>query len=360
MEHTVEPAAPMNGPAQGRDLNDVGRFLSGAVLPLGSLSFYRRATRRNVGLAILFFFAFTTLASLIAAVKVGISMGGVVKSIRDSYQQQQWPEITILNGVAKIDGPQPLILFNGSGNAQSILIAADTTGQLTSIDQSHYTEGVLLTRTDLDVLGRNQQEQRVPLSELNSMLGVDPIVINEATVTSAWVTLSAIAGVLSFFGLVLWSAVLRLMLVATGALILWGIASLFQAKVGFAPFIITGLYAVVPGTYLVYVLGRSNIAFVGLQLTLAALFWGAGLLATLSGAQFFKTEPPERLWTALIGIPAIVWILVDYFSPVASPTGPIVLWAITLLTIATLAGLRLYFHLQALQASQQSGPTSAL
>ena len=356
MEISSAPAVAVQKSAPSGFLHELAWFFSGAVLPLGSLSFYREAARRKVGIAILFFFTFTILITILTTISVAVGMAGFVSEIRQAYQRGTVPAITIRAGVAQVDGPQPAIFFNDRTSQGAILVAADTTGRLTEIDRSRYTQGVLLTRTELHILNPNQGYQRVPLSDLNTMFNQDPLLINEQTVSTAWVTFSAVVAVLVFIGLVLWNSVVRLMIIAMLALILWGIGTLFRPKVGFGPFIITGLYAIVPAIYISHLFNRSNVTFPGLQTVLLLIFWAAALIGALSDEKFFRAPRSLRLWTALIGLPMLIWLIVDMFAKLPTPAGEIALWAVVALTGAVLIGVRLYFHLTEMQPPAQPAP----
>src|SRR5512140_2565602 len=107
-------AAAQSGPPSGfRD--GLGWFLSGAVLPLGSLSFYRRATRRPAGGAVRFFIVFTVIISILATIKVVMSLAGMASDIHDAYARGAIPVVSIAGGVAQVDGPQPVIFVESQG-----------------------------------------------------------------------------------------------------------------------------------------------------------------------------------------------------------------------------------------------------
>ncbi len=343
-------------------LNGLAWFFSGAVLPMGSLSFYRKATKRSVGFAILFFFTFTIFITILTTINVAVSMTTMVGDIHQAYARGQIPSITISGGVATVNGPQPAIFMDERSGGNTLLIAADTTGRLSGIDQSVYSQGMLLTRDELHILSANQGYQRLPLSEINAAFNTDPILINEQTASNAWVTFSAIMVILAFIGLVLWNSVIRLMIIAMLALVLWGIGTLIKPKIGFGPFIITGLYAIVPAIYISHLFSRSQASFPFLQTILLMIFWAAALIGALSNEKFLAVRIPSRLWTALIGVPMLLWLIIDMFAKLPSPTGEIILWALVVLTGTALVAVRLYFHLTAMQPSaapvQPSPPQS--
>ncbi|MGE5074051.1 MAG: DUF1189 family protein [Anaerolineae bacterium] len=355
MEVSSAPAAVPESQRGSGFLNGLAWFFSGAVLPMGSFSFYRAATRRSVGMAILFFFAFTLFITTLSTISIGTSMAGLTNDIRQAYQQGKVPEITITGGIAHVDGPQPVIFYDSTrtgtqGSNGPIFVAADTTGRITQIDQSVYEQGFLLTRTELHILNSGGRYQRMPLSQLNQLFSQDPLLINGETVSRAWVGFSAILSILVFVGLVLWNSLVRLMIIALLALVFWGIGSLIRPKIGFEPFIITGLYAIVPAIYISHLFSRSGASFPGLQTCLLVIFWIAGLVGALGNDKFFTAPNPLRLWTALLGVPMLVLFIVDMFVTLPEPVGKAALWVVTALTILALIVVRLYFHLTSMQA----------
>ncbi len=356
MELPSEPAVAAQPARRSSFLENVAWFFSGAVLPLGSFSFYRSAARRAVGLAVLFFVVFTIFISILTTITVAVGMGSVVSYIHEGYSSGKVPTITISNGIAEVSGPQPLVLLDEETSNGPTLMAIDTTGRLQEIDSSRYSQGFLLTRNELHVLNTNGRYQRLPLSEINALFERDPLVIDEQGITNAWAALGAIVTILALIGLVLWNTLVRLMIIAMLALIFWGIGSLFKPKIGYGPFIITGLYAIVPAIYISHLFSRVQASFPGLQTMLLVLFWAGGLVAVLSENRFFSAERPMRLWTALIGVPMLLWFIVDMFANLPSPGGQITLWALTALTIVALICVRLYFHLTAEQPAAPAAP----
>jgi len=326
-------------------LGQLGWLFSGAVLPMGSLSYYRRATQKTVGSAILFFVFFTVAISALSTISLAAGAFSVIGSIQKAFADGTVPEITISKGIAEVSGKQPVILVNGTDeNGQSIFVAIDTTGKIKEIDASRYYQGFLLTRTELQMVTPQNGFQAVPLTEINTGLGKDPIIINAQTMSQAWAVGSTVFIIAAFIFLVLWHTVVRLMIIATIALVLWGIVSLIKPNTGFGPIIITGLYAIVPAIYIAHLLSRSNLTFPGLQTFFLLVFWTIGLLVNFADVKFLAAEPPLRLWTALIGIPMLILFSVDVFWQFPDPYDKITLWVLALLTGLALIGLRLYFR----------------
>lgn len=325
-------------------LGQLSWFFSGAVLPMGSFSYYRKAAQKSVGSAILFFVIFTVAISILVTINVAVKTFSVIGPIQQAFADGEIPEITISNGIAEVSGEQPFIMLDGSdANGQRMLVAVDTTGEIKEIN-SRYSQGFLLTRTELHVVNPQNGYQVVPLSDLNTMFSQDPIIINAQTTSQAWGIMSTILVILAFVFFVLWYTVVRLMIISMFALIMWGIASLIKPNTGFGPIIITGLYAIVPAIYLSHLLSRSSFTFPGVQTFLLLVFWVTGLVVNFANFKFFTDERPLRLWTALIGLPMLLVYIVDIFWQFPSPYGIAVLWAVSLLTGLVLIGLRLYFR----------------
>jgi hypothetical protein len=358
MEVISQPTVPQEKAERPGCLSEFGWFASGAILPIGSLSFYRRASKRPIGQAILFFFVFTIVISILSTIALGVPLVGFTQDIRNSYQRGEIPEITITNGIAEVDGPEPVILVNQYTDTGAMLVAVDTTGQITSIDESQYDQGLLITRTEFHVLNSDGRYQRLPLSQLNTMFQKDPLIINGETVSSAWVTIAIIITLGYLIFLFLWNSIARLMFIAMIALVLWGIGSLFRPKMAFGDFVIGGLYGIVPAIYLSHLLDRIGVSFIGLQTILLGVFWILALVACLSQEKFFSTDNPPRLWTALIGVPMLILLAVDLFVSMPSVYWKVALGVVAVLTVLILAGVRLYFHIRDMRVTALASPPS--
>jgi len=155
---------------------------------------------------------------------------------------------------------------------------------------------------------------------------------------------------------VLWNSIVRLMFIAMIALVLWGIVSLFRPKLSFGNFVVGGLYGIVPAIYLSYLLGRIGVSFLGLQTIILGVFWLLALLACLVKEKFFSAEYPLRLWTALIGVPMVLFMIVDLFMPLESVYWKVALWGVALLTGTVLVGLRLFFRIRDMRAVPPAEP----
>jgi len=338
-------------------LFELGWFFAGAVLPIGSLSFYRRSSYRRVGIAILFFLTFTIFIAFLNTIAIGIELQDGARFIRSQFDRGAFPEITIRNGVAEVSGQQPYVFTTDDPTNGPLFYGIDTTGQINTIDRTRYAQGMLLTRTRLIILNRGQL-QALPLSAVNDIFKRDPLILNAETAVNAWRALTAIITLFAFLFFVFWNAILRLMVITLAALLLWGIASLFLPKVGFGPFVITGLYALIPAIYLTQLFHRTGVSFLGLQTLLILAFWAVALAGTFLNYRFFSMEIPPRLWTALIGLPFLGMMVVDIFLPAPGPAWVVALWAIALITGLLLVGVRLFFHIRTMQPIAPVQPAS--
>jgi hypothetical protein len=327
-------------------LSEVGWFFGAAILPLGSFTFYRKATQKSVGNAMAFFFVFTSVVACLITAGTTIALYSVSSEIRSAYERGDVPKVTITNGVAEADGTQPFVLLEGTAdNGKNLLIAIDTSGVITEIEQPRYDQGFLLTRTELHFLSDGKY-RIAPLSEVNAFFEKDPLYVNADTVTQAWGTFSIIFAVVALIGLWLWHFVLRLMIIAIYALVLWGIVALMRPGTGFAPILISGLYAIVPALYVAHLFTRSGFTFPGVQSFFLFIFWVIGLTASLMDHPLLKAERPLRGWTALIGAPMLLLFIVDMLKEIPAPYGAPALWAAFILTFIVHAGARAFFRFQ--------------
>ena len=299
-------------PSQPNGLLSVGEwFLASWALPCFSPSFYHYAARRRLGWAVAFFFV---LGLTITVLQVMSATRGMVQAglkIQNEYKTGNIPEIIIAKGVARVSGPQPLVLVNEN----RMLIVLDTTGKYTSIDRKRYNQGILLTRTNIAILNNTGRYQEMPLISLHPMLG-DPFILNHDTVLRYWAMITIIGMTAVGLVLLVWNLLVRLAYLALLALPIWGVAVLIRRGIDFGQVFSVGLYALVPTLYLRFLLGMVNIKFVALFTILLLLIWIVALWFALmprtvepvssSVFDYFRTERPLRAWRALLLLPMLV------------------------------------------------------
>lgn len=241
-------------------------LLKGFVFPSWNGAFYKKAVGKSVGLAVVFLFIFAVVLSIVVAYQSIISLSLVGKEIKESYEKGEFPTITIEDGIASTDINKPFIFSSGRQ-----IITIDTTGRTKEIDTKAYSEGLLLTRTDVHFV--NEDGYRVmPLSDLNEAFG-NPIVIDKVQALKFWNWYTLGFGIITVVGAFLWYSFARLAYLAMIGVIIWGIVSITRRGVGFDVIIITGIYASVPATYLVFILNRVGIDFFAIFTVLLIAIW---------------------------------------------------------------------------------------
>ena len=340
--------APVNQPST------LELYASGFVLPCFSPTFYYHAARRGVTRAVGFFILFTLVIAALQALSLGIEMAPVKAEIEQAFQSGTVPIITISQGVATIQGRQPVVLVDR--NRQFIVL--DTTGRYTPADlinSGRYDTALLLTRTGLAVLNEGQLRV-INLSDLQSTLG-DPFEFN-AAVIEWWLN---VLQVIAFVALVIWNPIIGLAYVALIALLVWAVTAAIQRGVGFSPVFITGLYAFVPATYAEYMLRRSSVAFCGLGTLLLVAIWAVVMAVVLTRmrAGALREDCPLDSWRALIGVPMLFVLVLNVIFP--RPVGAIVMWVVALLTaLAFVAVALLTPHRPDAVAGSDAGSSSQL
>jgi hypothetical protein len=172
---------------------------------------------------------------------------------------------------------------------------------------------------------------------------VDPITINGETAVSMWAGLSVVVTVVVVVFLLLWYTLVRLAYLALIALVLWGLAALVRPGTGFGPVLIAGVYALIPTTYIHFLLGQVGLTFPVLFTLVLLPVWGLALAAALmphtpapaseSVMDYFQSERPVRAWRALIALPLLVDLALEV---VFQWRAWYVTWPLALITLSAL------------------------
>jgi hypothetical protein len=284
-----------------------------------SPTFYRTAGRRRVIGAIGFLVLLAIFLTIFQSIGLFRNTLGGMDELRAGLESAEIPEVTIANGRATVDAPQPYVLFDQEGT----LAVLDTTGTYTLADVSRYDVAFILTEYTLIMKGDDGDIQEAPLSELNAVFG-DPIVVNEETIASFVQTFLAAFSVIAVISIFLWAVFGNLFYVVAIGLVYWGIASLVRKGTGFAIVLITGIYALVPPLVARFLLGQFNVRFPGLFTLLYLPLFGAALAIALlddepgpmeSRLVTSLREPrPLRVWRALVAVPLLIDIALDSSS----------------------------------------------
>lgn len=317
------PAADDQGSPRQQFLWQAASF----ILPVFSLTFYRIAQRKRIARALVFFILFATTLSALFTLKTARIAAGFDREIQSALQSDPFPVITIRDGSASVDAPQPMVLLDRAGQ----LFVIDTSGRYTEIDPERYREGILLTRTELVVLDSTGQRQSLRLQELHDLFNTNPIVIDEQFLLNAWSRIRRIGIGLAGFGLWIWHCFIRLIVLTLVGLMIWGSVSVLRNEMDLGTIMITGFYAVVPALYVHYLLGRVGLTFPGLQTLLLMLLWMGIAVANLDrGLEEESDQQRELLRMTPIGIPMLLVLAWDVvFTPEIEP---LALWAVPMLT----------------------------
>lgn len=325
-----------------RFLDELLWLAMGLVLPAGSFTFYKKAARRSVGWAILFFFLFSTALAMTSSLAFNRQANTTVKELEGEITKMLFPAITVKNGVATATGPQPYTIYGSDGE----IFAIDTTGKMTEIDRTRYRAGILATRDGIEVVDNNGRDQWVKWSEIQEMAKLDPLVIDKNTLLTWATTLMGFVKWAALAGIWLWGVLGRLLILLVIALILWGIGALVKPGTGFGQVLTVGIYTYVPAVYLNFVLGQAGMKM-PLKLSLGhTLLWAVMLLFTLDvfGKGGLACERRLRPWRTLIGLPALALMPLQAVNAwQTSPNWAMIAWGgmeIALLAIGIVGVLR--------------------
>ena len=267
---------------------DLVWFLKGFIYPIWSRVYYREASQKRVITALLFLCLFAFVQTSITTIKVAWNMSKFGREIEVSYEEGEMPHIVIENGIATASGSGEFIYEQ---NRQIVGVA--TNGQMETIDTRYYSEGFLLTQTDLHILNEDGY-QTFPLISLNETFG-NPIILDAEHVLGIWNKFSIIIDLVVLVGAFLWHSVIRFFYTAILGLLIWGVISLKNKNFPFGKILITGIYANIPTIYLVFVLNQININFLFLHTIILIIIWSIAIQAVLKPDNFDSsiTYPPQ-------------------------------------------------------------------
>jgi len=265
---------------QGGFIAELTWILKGLLYPCWSGSFYRATARRRLIFALIFFLLFAFLLTSISTIRIVLSMSELGTEIETAFERGEFPTITVRDGIAFVDGPQPLVIVDEGRR----FFAIDTSGKFQEIDLSRYSEGFLLTKTSLHILD-DREYRHIPLIELHEVFG-NPIVLDERQVLEIWDTVALFINWIVFIGLSLWNSLIRFAHIALAGLVIWGIVSIKRSGTSFGPILITGIYANVPAIYGHFLLGKIGFAFLGSYSILLIVIWAIALRAVSTEVHF--------------------------------------------------------------------------
>ena len=255
-------------------LDKIVWLLKGFVFPIWSRPYYRKAAGKSMGAALIFLLAFAFFQSIFSAFSVALNLSQFGREIESAYLNGDIPDITIENGWATASGSGQYMVENGRQ-----IIAVDTTGETREIDTLRFSEGFLLTSDELHLVNEDGY-QVLPLSDLNRTFG-NPIVLDAASVTGFWGKIALIIAVIVLVGGLLFFSLGRFVYLALLGLLVWGAVSISHKGFDFGKILITGIYANVPTTYLMFILRKVGFTFFGLRGLILFVIWGIAIAYVL-------------------------------------------------------------------------------
>jgi hypothetical protein len=348
------PQTQPEPPAQPRPLSWLEAIIGGFFLPLANPRFYRHAARTGFVRPGIFFVIFGSLTSVLAGSGLFLTMYSVGDEIQQEYAKGTIPTITIEDGEATVDAEQPFVYSEGG-----LIIILDTTGEITEIDTDRYSQGLLLTRTQIHNYN-NGRYQEMELYDLNTMFNTNPIVLDETTAPNIWRSFSAIMGAVIVLSLMFWYIVVWSGFLISISLPLWAISKLFDKQASFESTLVIGFYAYVPA-FLINVLFSDALGQVGVTIPCQLAFiivplWIAGLVIAHQSS-LFKPADPASLFNipALLVIPLVLLFAVSPF--LRFPTA-LLLWIASIVT--GLAVLAAYLVARLMSEQRQPQPPAGL
>jgi hypothetical protein len=261
-------------------------FLKGFIYPLWNRPYYKKATQKRMWPALLFLLGFAILQTGIASTTAAINLARFGRDIDTAYQSGEIPEIRIENGIAVVSGTGSYQIEN---NRQ--FIGIDTTGEIREIDTSRFSEGILLTRTELHLVNEDGY-QVLPLSDLNNTLG-NPITLDGPSISRLWSGVALFVNIAVIVGGFLFYSFGRFIYLVLLGLLVWAAVSLSRKKVDFAPILITGIYANVPATYILFTLRKIGATFFGLRAIVLLIIWGL-VISYVLNEEPIPVDPESR------------------------------------------------------------------
>lgn len=223
-------------------------FVRGLVQPIYSLPFYRSGLKKGLGWAICFFLFFSLMQTAYTTLRFATGISEVPQDLEEIESSGELRSVTIENGIASVDGTQPWIVSD-----ERSFIGIDITGEISKIDRSRFDNGILLTKTSLQVLNPGGEYQEYELRDINATFG-DPIVIDEDTMNKAWKVFSSVMLIVVGGGSFIWNFAVRLVYLAVIAAIMWGIAQTWRKDAEYRDVLVTGIYVSVPVIYLYWLI----------------------------------------------------------------------------------------------------------
>jgi hypothetical protein len=232
------PYPPRPTPPQPRAKPRYSRFAA-LVLSLFSPSLYRDVARNWRGIGVLYLLLLMALTWLPPIIRGHITLRNFVRDEAPAVIDQL-PTLTIRDGVASIEEPEPYVVRDPeTGRA---MIYVDTTGEF-SQEKDAREATFLLSRSKLEVRQPNK-------TEVHDLSKIEYLYIDKH-VARRWLGSGAtVFGPLAYVGALLWSLVWGMIRLLIYALIGLIFVSAFNARLDFAALMRLAAVAMTPGMLL--------------------------------------------------------------------------------------------------------------
>jgi hypothetical protein len=260
------------GYTKGRHFNDIKAF---SALKIPFQSFYSKALYRDAcfcwkGTGFTYLFLLLAVCWMPSLVKFHFMIS---KSIRKDLAPiiSQIPQITITNGTASVDAPQPYTIK--SPETKKVLFVIDTTGRINTLKEAE-ARG-LMTKKEI-IIQKNDLETRT-----FSFKSIDHLIVNQKKVAGWSETARKYLAITFYPFAVAGSFIFRIIQMVLYAAIGLMFASWFRSKISYDCLLRLSVVAVTPCIIINTILGVTGVTvpFAGLWsfvVTMIYLFIGVG------------------------------------------------------------------------------------
>lgn len=294
-------------------------YASALVLPCMSPSFYYHASKRKLAHAIVFLLAFGMILASVKMLSIAGAMQTVRRSVTDLFASTRVPSITISEGYAKIDSPQPVVL----ADSQEMLIVLDSTGAYDGdeLRTGRPNGGLIVSRDQVTLLNEQGETLIIPFSGLKRWPWFNLRI--DASVAARLVLVTQL---ILFVGWALWFTWIRLMYLGLLATLVSALSSLSNRHIDISTLLITGIFATVPATYMSHLFEQMGGALYGRFTLFLMLAWATGLVAVIlprKEGDLLRGRRPLRPWRALAGVPLLLAMALEPLYH--GPNAPVIL-----------------------------------
>ena len=140
----------------------MNNFFSFLFKSITDFNFYKKAANFKLSIIIKYVLMLVVLASLLVSLGVSLRINKIAKEAGD-WTLENLPIITIIDGKASVEAEMPFRI-----KKEDFEIVIDTTGQVTSLDES-VEEGLLLTKDKLYVKQSKVQTNTYDLAQIEEL-----------------------------------------------------------------------------------------------------------------------------------------------------------------------------------------------